>query len=693
MPGGIDFEVRSRFHPEKPTQLELEGMERIDPTEAGIFAHKLLTIVGEGNETLMKLGASTGCRWGDTACAIYTTSGDNAATATGLFFHAVLGSIPAKYVAKHWLNDPAVGVKPGDAFFCSDPFYAGVHAPDMGVISPIFYKDRLVCYVGALNHTGECGACEPGGMPTTSKSIYDEGIQFPPVKIAENYILREDLLNAINHMVRDPRVMTLDIKAKIAATRVVEKRLQALLEKIGPDYFMAMLRYKIDSTAQAAKKRISQLNDGIFRDVQFLDAVGPLSKLLKIAITLEKKGDTLYLDYDGTSPQTEDRSANCIPIGIIAIQMTYFMCHLFYDLPHNSGILEPLRYKIPVRSFLNADRELPKAGSPFTMDVNRQTMWQVINKAISSVMREFVLAQPANSFNTVVYGGINQYGAPFADAGAEMNADGFGARFDKDGVHVAGASFAPMSSEPGEVESLEAALPFLYLYRGLHRDSCGHGKFRGGAGMDYAIAVYDVPGIAFGSWGYNSKATSNKGIFGGYASPVLPFVRIFNTNLREMMTSKEAKLPCSSWMTYEGKQIKGTYQADKYPSPPIPMKEYEIVAGGSGGGGGYGDPLERDPWLVMKDIEDGIISHRSAREIYKVAYDENALLVDEEKTKILREEERMNRRKRGISFEEFEKEWLKKRPPEEILEYYGEWPEKKYESFSYFGSYLDKEKE
>ena len=94
----------------------------------------------------------------------------------------------------------------------------------------------------------------------------------------------------------------------------------------------------------------------------------------------------------------------------------------------------------------------------------------------------------------------------------------------------------------------------------------------------------------------------------------------------------------------------------------------------------------------MKDIEDGIISHRSAREIYKVVYDENTLIVDEEETKILREEERMNRRKRGISFEEFEKEWLKKRPPEEILEYYGEWPEKKYESFSYFGSFGDKVK-
>ena len=687
MPGGIDFEVRTKFHPEDPTPEERDGMSRLDPTLVGIFTHKLMTIVGEGNETLIKLGASTGCRWGDTAMALYTTSGDNAMCATGLYFHAVLGSIPIKYIMKHWLNDPAIGVKPGDAFFSNDPFYAGVHAADMGIFAPIFYKDKLVCWAGAVVHSGECGACEPGGMPTTSRSIYDEGIQIPPTKIAENYTLREDLLNAFNHMVRDPRVLTLDIKARMAALRVVEKRIQSVLEKVTPDYFMSALRYIINSTAEGSRKRIGEWNDGIFRNVQYLDTVGPLPRLMKICVTLEKKGDTLYFDYDGTSPEVMDRSANAIPIGIIAIQMTYFMACLFSDLPHNSGILEPLRYKLPEGSLLNASRETPKAGSPFTMNVNRQIIWHVIQKAIFSTMRELVLAQPAHTFNTVVYGGLNQYGAPFADAGAEMNADGFGARFDKDGVNVAGASFAPMTSEPGEVESLEAGMPFLYLYRGLHRDSCGHGKFRGGSGMNYAIAVYDVPWIFFGSWGFNSKATINLGLFGGYASPVAPFVRISNSNLKEMLTSPETKLPHASWATYEERQINGMYEADKYPSPPRPVNEYDIVAGGSLGGGGYGDPLERDPSMVMKDLEDGIISHKVARDIYKVAYNKETLLVDEEKTKALREEERAARKIRGIKFETFEKEWLKLKPDQEILEFYGEWPEKHYESFTCYGAW------
>jgi N-methylhydantoinase B/oxoprolinase/acetone carboxylase alpha subunit len=687
MAGGIDFDVRTKFHPEPATPEELEGMQDIDPTMAGIFGHKLLTIALEGNEMVMKLGASTGCRWGDTAVAIYTAAGDNATCATGLYFHAVLGTLPAKYIVKHWLNNPAVGVKPGDAFFCNDPFYAGVHAADMGIFAPVFHGNELLCFVGAVVHSGECGACEPGGMPTTSTCIYDEGIQFPPTKIAENYMLREDLLNAMNHMVRDPRVFTLDIKARIAALRVVEKRLQSAVQKTGAQKFKSMLRYQIDIAAEGAKKKIAQWNDGVFKHVEILDAVGPQSQAMKIMLTLEKKGETLYFDYDGTSPEVRNLACNAIPIGIMAIQMTYWMAHLFSDLPHNTGLLVPLRYKMPHGSMINAEREAPKAGSPFTMNLNRQILWQAIQKVIYSTMKEMVLAQPAHSFNTVVYGGINQYGAPFADAGAEMNSDGYGARFDKDGINAAGASFAPMSSEPGEVESLEAALPFLYLYRSLHRDTCGHGKYRGGVGMDYAIAVYDVPQIAIGSWGFNSKATVGLGLFGGYASPVVPFVRITNTNLEQLLRSPDSKLPAAAWMTYGEKTIGGDYEADKFPSPPRLANTYDIVAGGTTGGGGYGDPLDRDPLLVMKDLQDDLISHRSAEDIYRVVYDRESLMVDYEATSQMRAKERADRMERGVPFAQFEQQWLKLKPSEEIMKFYGDWPETNYSSFIYFGDW------
>ena len=167
----------------------------------------------------------------------------------------------------------------------------------------------------------------------------------------------------------------------------------------------------------------------------------------------------------------------------------------------------------------------------------------------------------------------------------------------------------------------------------------------------------------------------------------MPFVRITNTNLKKLLQSPESKLPSNSWMAYEEKGIQGDYESDKYPSPPRPVKAFDIVAGGTAGGGGYGDPLERDPLLVMKDLEDGVVSHRVATEIYRVSYNRETLMVDQDETAALRQKEREERKKRGVPFEDFERKWRELKPPDEMMEFYGDWPETKYESFTYFGEW------
>ena len=686
MPGGIDYEISTRLHPEPPTEEELEYMKDIDPTAAGIFLHKLHTIAFEGNETLVKLGASTGCRWGDTACAIYTKSGDSAICASGLYFHAILGGTDIKYIMKYWVDDPSVGVKPGDAFFCNYPFYRGTHPPDMGIYAPIFYKGKLVCWVGAVIHSGECGACEPGGMPTGSRSMYEEGLQVPGLKIAENYLLKEDVLNFFNHVVRDPRALTLDIKARMAALRIMEKRLLSDIERVTPEYLIGALRYAIKVTGEAVTQRISQWNDGKFRNIQFIDCVGVLHRLLKVAVTLEKKGDHLYFDLDGTSPEITDRVGNSPGVGVIGVSTAvYLLGHLFYDLPHNIGILEPMSFKLPEASIVNTGRESPKAGAPYVHEASSLAIQHVLEQLIYNTNPERVECAGNRGFNTIAYGGLNQYGEPFADAGAEMNGIGFGARSYKDGVNVAGAYFAPLTSEPGEVESLESHLPFLYLYRGFHQDSCGHGKYRGGVGMDYAVKIHSVPSASLGTWGFGSLITLTHGLFGGYGVPALPFFAISNSNLNGMLCKSDKNVPSSSKMLYQEQAIKGNYKMRGYPCVAEPTKEGDIVAGGTGGGGGYADPIERDPWLVMQDVENGVISHWAAKNVYRVAYDGQRLAVDEKKTEALREQEREDRKKRGKKFAQFEKEWLKKKPGDETLEFYGAWPDSKYGTFSYYG--------
>jgi N-methylhydantoinase B/oxoprolinase/acetone carboxylase alpha subunit len=189
-----DLEVVDRLKPEPMTEAEAAGQSGIEDLDFEIFRHKMDMIAQEGKETTMKLGASNGMRWGDVAFGIYTAQGDLAVVATGIWFHAVLGQIPIKYIVKHWVDNPTVGVKEGDSFFFNDPYLCGVHAADMGLAVPIFHDGKLVCFAGAIVHTGECGMNEPGGMSAGSRSKYDEGLKVPPMKVGENYQLRDDVL-------------------------------------------------------------------------------------------------------------------------------------------------------------------------------------------------------------------------------------------------------------------------------------------------------------------------------------------------------------------------------------------------------------------------------------------------------------------------------------------------------------------
>jgi acetophenone carboxylase len=169
-----DVEVVQRMRPEPMTAAESAAQAVIADLDFDIFKHKMQMIALEGKETTMKLGASTAMRWGDVAFGVFTAQGDLAVCATGIFHHAVLGQIPLKYVVKHWVKEPSVGAREGDAFFYNDPFYGGVHNADMGLAIPVFHGGELVSFVGAAVHTGECGGADPVALPH-ARTQYEEG--------------------------------------------------------------------------------------------------------------------------------------------------------------------------------------------------------------------------------------------------------------------------------------------------------------------------------------------------------------------------------------------------------------------------------------------------------------------------------------------------------------------------------------
>jgi N-methylhydantoinase B/oxoprolinase/acetone carboxylase alpha subunit len=669
---GRDYEVVQRMRPEPITPEEAKAMEHLDPTDFEIFNHKMNMIALEGKETTQKLGASSGMRWGDVAFGIYTAEGDLAVCATGIWFHAALGQIPIKYIVKHWVDEPSVGVREGDSFFFNDPFYCGVHGGDMGLAVPVFYKGKLICFTGAIVHSGENGATEPGGTPATALSRYDEGFLVPPLKIGENYALREDIMTMLTNAVRDPRTLVLDIKARLAACRISQRRILDLVEKKGTDLLIGGLRKIMVDTARAAKKKLSELNDGVFRQPVFMDTVGTESSLIKLNVEVEKKGDTLTLRMHDTSPEIPNRPLNTYFQGVIGLTMVYLCGWLFYNLPAGNALLEVLDWEFPPNTLVNAAGDTPTAQAPFPQVAFSQAMFHIGAKMTYTYDPTRAVAPWYHGFGFPVYGGLNQFGEPLADISAEMNATAMGARPDKDGIDTAGSFFATMS-DCSDVETTESDRPFLYVFRNFFQNH-GAGKYRGGNGTGYGLVIHGVPVLFIGSLGFGSKFPASMGLFGGYAASTAAVQVLRQGNLRALQAASSPEIPSSLMELYTEKPLEGTKAMFQATTGFAPYMEGDTLFLAAGGGAGYGDVLERDPELVVQDLKSNSVTPWQAANVYRVAYDAKTFRVDVEKTKELRDEARSERLKLGRPYADFEKEWLTKSPPQGALKYYGAYP-------------------
>ncbi len=671
---GKDFEVVQKLRPEPMTPEEEAAQEKIDDVDFEIFMHKMNMIAQEGKETTMKLGASSGMRWGDVAFAVYTAQGDMAVVATGIWFHAVLGQVPVKYIVKHWIEDPSVGVKEGDSFFFNDPFYGGVHGADMGLCVPVFHQGRLVCFVGAVVHTGECGGTDPGGVSLNARSKYDEGLLVPPLKIGENFALKEDILAMFSSMTRDPRTMILDIKARLAACRIAQRRIIDLLDQKGNDFFIGALRKILGVTAEAAKKRVGLLNDGVFRQPCFMDTVGPEAALVKLNVTMTKKGERIKLSFEDTSPLFPDKPLNTYFQGIIGLAMVYFCGWFLHGLPANNGLLEILEWEFPDNALINAQGDAPTSLAPMPQVCSCHGIFRCGARMTYHLDPLRAVASWFQGFAIPVYGGMNQWGEPIADITPEINATGCGARPDMDGVNGAGAFFATMS-DCSDVETTESDRPFVYLFRNYFKNSYGHGKFRGGSGVGFGMMMHHVPWVALGSLGYGSKFPATMGIFGGYAVPPVFTQAVHGSNAKELLDEGGGAMPSSLDQLYEsGNPEEGARLYHHISMAIQPFLNGDTFYVPVGGGAGYGDCLEREPELILKDLADGLVSSWAVRNIYQVAYDEKTLRLDPEKTQALRNEARRLRKERGKPYDAFEAEWLKLRPKGEVLKHFGSFP-------------------
>jgi len=652
--------------------------------QKGLDTHQVHHVRGLINAALSEaftmvnqMGAAPGAKWGDLVTGIYTAQGDLAMIAPhGIIAFAACCFYPIRFIVKNWIGDPTVGVRDGDGFIHNDARYGGVHNTDQSMMMPLFWKGELICWLSSTIHEGENGACEPGGMPAAAESKYDEGIKMSPFKVVENFQLKRDLVTFLQNSVRDPKLQLEDMKVKLHAVMRLRERIIAILDQFGREALVGTLRLHLEDTEAEMRRRIRELPDGTTRVLQFMDSSLRENCLQKISLAITVKGDRMILDFRGSSPQFMNRSVNTNIASFKAALCTGLLQNIWPDLPHTMAVLSPIEILSDRNSIIDAEGEMPQAMSLMPM-FKACVAWTIpMNKLNYSVPHRYsaVIASQYDQAATFIYGGLTQHGDVTGNFCADINGNGQGARSHADGEHSVSPVFGFMC-DSGEHEINEEDTPIIRLgAQRLAKDRIGFGKYRGGMG-------YEQIATARGSamWGFmtgceGSKFPSAQGLFGGYSCPSYQLMKIKGINIFEELKKNPKVVEVFDIVKLMNER---PIPGGKYSSNDMGMtfevcNEGEIYMICQGSGGGYGDVLERDPALVMKDLAEDLMSHDIARDIYQVVYDERTLVVDEAATKQRRDDYRRERLGRGKPFDQFCKDWVTPEPPAQIP-YFGSW--------------------
>jgi N-methylhydantoinase B len=597
----------------------------VDPITFEILSHRLYQIAKEMGTALERVGGTVNTtQMHDYMASLYLANGDVLSAGDSMGWHVACAGFAVKRIIERFENNG--GINPDDIFLLNDPYLAAIHQSDVYMISPIHFRGQLVGWSATFVHVMDIGAMSPGGNSPGATEICHEGIRIPGIKLVDRGELRKDLFDAFINMTRQPVMVGLDLKCEIAANNVAKFRMQALYEQFGPELVTAVSQEMLHYSEAILRRRIAEIPDGTWSDTGSIHA----GDTWKVHVRLNKKDDRLLFDFTGSSPQAK-KGINLPYHATFGACYEAILCTLAYDLPKNHGALKPIEVIAPEGTVVN-----PTPPAPVSLNTTSggATVKFVANSAIMQMLatsekwRGEVMALNAGH-RLARHAGVNQHGKYYVSTLSEGALDGTGARSYKDGDDTG------RGLSCHNIEWLEANFPLLYLFRRNTKGGAGAGRYRGGTGGESALTVHDAPegqikGVALGVAGLRN---SGQGMFGGYPGAPSLLMLKEGTRVAEMI-SENKSLDQLDEVGGSGRLL---------PYCEFDVGKNDVLYMRMSSGGGYGDPLEREPERVLNDVEAGIVSREEAKEIYGVVIEGDDLVVDLAATDKLRASLRQER--------------------------------------------------
>ncbi|MFQ5826454.1 MAG: hydantoinase B/oxoprolinase family protein, partial [Dehalococcoidia bacterium] len=589
----------------------------VDPITLEVLRHRLWVINDEQGKVATQIsGSPVVYESYDFNSSLMTPQGDSLfvgvyTTRLSLSLH-----MAAKYIIKNMAPNP--GFQDGDAFVTNDPWAGASHMNDFLMVAPIFWQDEIVAWSGIAMHEMDVGGPVPGSFSVGAKEVYGEGPLIPPVKLVERGQLRKDIEQLVVRNSRTPELNALDIRARLAAINRTRERIGEIIAEYGVATFLSAQEHIMELARRGLARRLEELPDGTWCEEGFMDHDGNENRLYPLKLAMTKKGGRLTLDFTGTSPQARG-IINCTRVGLEGGIMSAVLSMLCYDMPWCPGGLMDVIDIISEEGTINNARH-PAAVSMATVAAAFATSNLVASAiakmcACSQKYREEAQANWSN-WQGMAIAGIKEGGAPFTGTLLD-EAPGSGARSYKDGMDTGGLPGSPCMAI-ANVETCERLYPILYIYRRQARDTGGPGKYRGGSGTELLMIPHRSDGpIDVTVLSQGGSHPDPRGLYGGYPASVQVRLHLRQTDIEEKLASsiiptEQEHFSCRELVALEAKDR-------------ISLSRGDAMLMISAGGGGYGDPLERDPQLVLDDLRRSLCSPQVARDVYGVVMDEGGI--------------------------------------------------------------------
>ncbi len=559
----------------------------LDPVTFEVLKNAFVTVVDEMAEQILRTCHSFVIYSRDFSCALCDANGDTVMQGSqDIAVHVGTLHLKAKAVLEDFEGD----IHEGDVFAVNDPYRGGTHFPDVSLIRPVFADGEMIALAQANGHWADVGGSVPGSFDVGATDHFGEGIRIPPVRVVDRGVARDDVIAMIASNSRSPDDIIGDCHAQIEATRVAESELFRLIEKYGQDTVVAAFGEVQDYVERLTRARIAELPDGTWETVDYLDFdPGGDEGLVAVHLKLTIEGDEVHYDLTGSDPAIAsflNSGAGTAFSGAIASAKTFLP-----EIPLNSGFYRAVTVDVgPEGTVVNAGWPIAVTGS---VSGAYEKIMNAGFELWSQIMPERAMACCFNLEYLLVGGRDARTEARPYFMWYDWMAGGWGGRQGRDGQDCTSPVFGVgLAVQP--LEGQERLTPVLTSTHEIMPDSGGPGEHRGGVGVRKGGTLTQVEGAVM-SYCCDRARSVTWGIGGGL--PSIPHGVWLNPG-----TEREQFLGAN----FSGVSV---VEGDAFERP-------------SAGGGGLGDPLERDPQAVLEDVEDGYVTVRRAALDYGVVIEE-----------------------------------------------------------------------